>query len=428
MAETGRGPASRRSATVSAAIRERDRQLEEERGRCRELERRSRAREEAIAHLAHDLRGPLSAVMGWTSLLRSEQLDAVARERALATVERCARAQSELITSLLDVSRLTAGRMVLDAAPVDLGELVRTTVEEAQPSAREHGVGLEAVTADAPVVVMGDRPRLAQVLVNLVSNALKFTPAGGCVRVVAESRGDTARIQVSDTGAGIGARLLPHVFEAFWQGAEWTRGRRTRTRSVGLGLGLYIVREIIVLHHGWVEAASDGECKGATFTVTLPSLVAEGTHLPAAGSSGKLPVLADQLDGTRVLLVEDEADTRDVLTLALQSYGVQVVAAEHGDAALAALASFDPHVVVSDIALPDVDGCELLRRIRATRNVPAVAMSGYVTSDDEARMRAAGFDAHLGKPFGVRQLVSALLDVLASVSSSAGEAPASVVG
>ncbi len=397
--------AEHRAEELAASLREKEQLLERERRLRSELEAASRAREKALALLAHDLRGPVSAVLGWTGLLRSDCLDAAARERALASIDRCARAQGELITSLLDVSRLTAGRMPLAVGPVDLAELARSSVDELLPAARAKGIDL--LYEGGHAIVVGDAARLRQVVANLLANAVKFTGDGGRVTVsISGTPRGFATLEVKDTGVGIPPVLLPHVFECFRQGGA------PGLRRAGLGLGLYIVKELVHMHGGSVSATSGGEGKGATFAVRLPAEEArQASEVPPAASSGRILITHDELAGMRILLVEDEPDTRDVLAVALRANGAEVVTTHDAKSALAVFPGVAPDLLISDISLPEMDGHELMRRVRAKSAVPSIAVSGFVTPDDERRSHAAGFDAHLAKPFTVRQLVSTVWTV-----------------
>jgi signal transduction histidine kinase/ActR/RegA family two-component response regulator len=367
----------------------------------RDAEAASRAKDEFLATLSHELRTPLHAILGWTRMLSSGTLDEPTAARALETVERNTRLQSQLIDDLLDVSRVITGKFRIDVRPVSLAGVVAAALDAVRPAADAKGVRLEARADPASGLVAGDGDRLQQVAWNLLSNAIKFTPRGGLVQIRLEPRDGHVRIQVADTGRGIDAAFLPHVFERFRQ-AESLAART----AGGLGLGLAIVRHIVELHGGTVRADSAGEGRGATFTVDLPELAREHDAVPPGGhppDSRDGPEARAALSGLRVLVVEDDQDARDLLVAVLEGSGAAVTAVVTAAQALDAMARVRPDALVSDLALPGEDGYALIRRVRALPPasgglVPAVALTARAADEDRQRALRAGFQRHVVKP------------------------------
>jgi CheY-like chemotaxis protein len=363
----------------------------------------SQAKDRFIAMVAHDLRTPLNAVLGWAQLLRRGLVEAGMHAQAYATIERNARTQAELVAALLDVSRMAAGKIAIQVRTVDLGELVTRVLDAVAPIAEERRVRLEGrVPTKRRLYIQADPARMRQVLMNLVTNALKFTPAGGEICVTLDAEDGRACVQVTDTGRGIAREMLPQIFDCFRQGDGAT------AEENGLGLGLYIARQLVEMHHGSIAAASEGPNHGSTFTVWLPLSAAESAD---SGTSVSLLDDEEDLDGLRILVVEDDPDTRDILRVIFQRYGADVVTAVDAASAIGVFDGFAPQVVVSDIGLPGMDGCELIRRIRGTErgaNVRALAVSGFTTKEDARRAMEAGFDAHFAKPIAAVELVRAV--------------------
>jgi PAS domain S-box-containing protein len=398
---------------------ERESLLVAERQARLDAERASRMKDEFLATLSHELRTPLSAILGWTHLLGRADGKTVDVARAAATIERNARAQARLIEELLDVSRITSGNLRLDIQPLAIAAVFETVVSSLKPAADARSIALHQVPDGTAGEVLADATRLQQIVWNLLSNAIKFTPAGGQVTLAAERREREVVLTVRDTGIGIAPEFLPHVFERFRQ------AEASEARSLGgLGLGRAIVRQLVELHGGTVEAASDGLGRGATFSVHLPlqsTRVPEAVppHEDAAPAQPSLPAAPDaDLSGTRILLVEDEADGREMLTRMLESWGAEVRGAASAEEALAALSERRPDLLISDIGMPRVDGYELLRRIRAQagpdwRSLPAIALTAFARSEDAAKARQAGYAVHLPKPVDPARLLSSIADVLA---------------
>jgi PAS domain S-box-containing protein len=387
------------------------RQREDEAERARlmaESQAANRAKDEFLAVMSHELRTPLTAVLGWTQMLRKRQDDAVMREKGLEVIERNARSLAQLIEDVLDVSRILTGKLALNPKVVELAGVVQAAVEVVRPRAEQKGVALTIVGAGAGAgQVAGDPGRLQQVLWNLLVNAVKFTPEGGKVEVWIEPGEGEWRVRVKDTGQGIHAEALPHLFERFWQ----ADGSSTREHG-GLGLGLAIVRHLVELHGGKVEVESAGLGQGATFTVRLP-VPAVLPELERAVASGEGAARPARLEGVRVLLVEDAEDARELIALLLRERGAEVRSAANGREAMERLAEALPDVLVSDIGLPGEDGHALLKRIREWTEardewLPAIALTAYAGAEDARRAYRAGFQVHLAKPLEAEALVESV--------------------
>jgi PAS domain S-box-containing protein len=374
-----------------------------------QAERASRAKDEFLATVSHELRNPLNAILGWTRMLRAGKLDSARATRALEAIERNADVQAALVEDMLDVSRIITGKLLLNVSAVDIRAVVMAALDTVRMAAEAKQIDVRLELDDRSQLSAGDPERLQQVVWNLLSNAIKFTPRGG--RVEVRTRRDEAHLEltVRDSGQGIPAEFLPHVFERFRQAdSSSTRVHR------GLGLGLAIVRHLVELHGGSVAAMSEGEGRGATFTVRLPlrALALEAATTPAqprghARAGRPLPATSP-LDGLRVLVVDDEADARELLLAVLEHHGASVDSAGSVDDALVALERAPPDVLVSDIGMPGTDGYELIRRVRArgaTSPLPAVALTGFARPEDGQRALESGFDAHLAKPVDPTALV-----------------------
>lgn len=371
-------------------------------------EEANRLKDEFLAVLSHELRTPLNAILGWARMLRAGMLKGEDVGRALETIERNAQAQSQLIEDLLDVSRIVSGKLRLEMRTVDIADVVSEAIDTVQPTADARGVILTSSIAPAGPV-SGDAQRLQQVVWNLLSNSIKFTPRGGSVNVRVENAPAGVRIVVNDTGQGIDADLLPYVFDRFRQGAS-SPGKARRT---GLGLGLAIVRHLVEAHGGSISAASEGLGSGATFTVELPVMVGalETVHAPDTYAQRLQTTLT--LDGTSVVVVDDEPDARELLLVALRQYGADVRIAASAEEAEAMLEERCPDVLVSDIEMPDVNGYDLIRRVRRSeraelRRLPAVALTAYARTEDRMKALLAGFQTHVPKPVEPAELVTVI--------------------
>ena len=403
--------AMRIAANLAAVAIENVRLFELESRARASAEASNRLKDEFLATLSHELRTPLTAVLGWLSLLRSGKLDDATREQALATIERNANAQAQLIEDILDVSRIITGQLRLNVRPFDLSSVIDETIASVRPAAEAKQIQIKTQIDQRASLAWGDSGRLQQVIWNLLSNAVKFTPAGGRITVSLERDQTYTRVVVSDTGQGIGADFLPYVFDRFRQADSTT----TRTHS-GLGLGLAIVRHLIEMHGGHVRAESEGAGRGATFTLELPARTAqlgmeeEVFAYQAVGEGAAFDPPAS-LTGISVLVVDDEADARTLLREILEQCGARVTTASSTVEALAALEQARPDVLVSDIGMPNEDGYDLIRRIRALEKerggrLPAVALTAYVGEDDRRRAISAGFHAHVAKPVELTKLAT----------------------
>ena len=386
------------------AEHERAQALIRERAARAEAEAANRAKDEFLAVVSHELRSPLNALFTWTSLLKGGQLDKDAVARGLDAIERNTRLQAKLIADLLDVSRIVTGKLSLDMRPLRLAPIVEATLDVVGPSAGAKGIALRS-SLDGAVVVSADPGRLQQVFSNLVSNAVKFTPPGGTIEVTVAGVDGRAEVTVRDSGAGIEPTFLPHVFDRFRQADAST----TRAQG-GLGLGLAIVQQLVQLHGGSVRAESAGRNHGSTFSVTLPlvavpELAVEGDAGTTTTSWAELPTL----QGVRVLLVDDDPDTRDSSAAVLARAGAIVQAVASVGEALATLDRWKADVVVSDIAMPGRDGYSLVRQLRGEGSkVPAIALTAHAGEDDRRRGFEAGYDAYLVKPIDPRDFVVAV--------------------
>jgi signal transduction histidine kinase len=371
--------------------------------RTAELEQLSRLKDEFLATMSHELRTPLNAIFGWVTLLRTRRLDEPTQERALETIERNARAQKRLIEDLLDVSRIVTGKVALEIMPVDPRRVVEAALETMAPAAQAKGITVVPLLDTGVATVRGDFARLQQIVCNLLSNAIKFTPSGGKVDVCLAHRNGEAEISVSDSGQGIKPEFLPLVFDRFRQ----EDGSISR-RHGGLGLGLAIVRHLVELHAGSVEAFSAGEGKGSRFVVRLP------TRLGAAkgGAAEEVvasPTTSSMLAGVRLLVVDDEPGARELIANVLQGYGAEVCLAESGQAALTKLFEQRPHVLVADLGMPGMDGYALIEQVRALDpdfggQTPAIAVTGYASPLDRLRALQAGYQNHVAKPVEPQEL------------------------
>ncbi|MBW4463634.1 MAG: PAS domain S-box protein [Nodosilinea sp. WJT8-NPBG4] len=415
---------------------EREQLLAREQAAREAAEAASRIKDEFLAVVSHELRSPLNPILGWAKLLRTRQLDAEKTERALEVIERNAQMQAQLINDLLDVSRILRGKLSLETKPVNLAATIQAAMETVRLAAEAKSIDLRFTICDfglerdnnpksqiqnPKLQVMGDSGRLQQVVWNLLTNAVKFTAEGGRVEVWLEQEGGDrgadssspyhpshARITVTDTGKGISSDFLPYVFEQFRQESS-----ATTRRFGGLGLGLAIVRYLVELHGGTIQADSPGDGQGATFTVRLPLM----PHQPVAKPDPAPSKASIDLRGTRILVVDDDDNTREFLAFLLELHGANVLATATADEAIATLTQFMPEVLLSDIGMPDVDGYMLLRQIRALPaeqggTVPAIALTAYAGEIDYRQAMAAGFQRHMAKPLEPQALIQAIASLL----------------
>jgi len=381
-----------------------------------DAEQANRTKDEFLATLSHELRTPLSAILGWSHLVRTGKLDEPQLSRAFETIERNARSQSQLIDDLLDVSRIITGKLQIEPRPVDLCAMIEGVLEGVRPAVETKKIQLETGLEAAGSFVAGDANRLQQVFWNLLSNAIKFTPESGYVRVKASKVGTQVQVSVSDSGIGIASEFLPHIFDRFRQ----ADGSTTRVHG-GLGLGLSIVKHLVQLHEGQVTVESGGQNQGATFIVSLPlarnvpadgvkdesAIEREGDGLPASFSH--------LLEGMRILVVDDEADSRDLVSAILRRCGGKVKSCKSAAEALKTFRAWKPDILVSDIGMPVEDGYSLIQKLRKqrlklAREIPAIALTAYATDDDRARALSAGFQVHIAKPIEPETLVKSIAD------------------
>jgi signal transduction histidine kinase/ActR/RegA family two-component response regulator len=386
--------------------------MREEEARA-DAEAANRLKDEFLATVSHELRTPLNSILGWAQLMRTGTLDEEASTRALGTIERNTKALAQIIDDLLDVSRIISGKLRLDVRPIELEPVVAAALDAIRPATDAKNIRLDVSHDSAAGVVSGDPTRLQQVVWNLLTNAIKFTPSGGHVEVRIERDDATARIAVADSGEGISESFLPHVFDRFRQ-ADSTL---TRLHG-GLGLGLAIVRHLVEMHGGSVSAVSEGRGKGSTFTVSLPLLTA-GRSLTSEYQMPGSPIRAldedSDLCGLRIMVVDDERDAREVLVAMLEHRGAEVIALSSTAEAVEVLACAAngsiPDVLVSDIGMPGEDGFELISKVRALEpgrggEIPAIALTSYARAEDRARVLAAGFQRHVAKPVEPSKLAS----------------------
>lgn len=385
----------------------------------------NRMKDEFLAVLSHELRTPLNAIVGYTRLLRAGVLTGEKAARGLETLERNAAALTQIVEDVLDVSGIVAGKIRLDVQPVELSLVVHNAVATVQPAADAKEVRLQTIIDPRVGPVSGDPDRLQQVVWNLLSNAVKFTPKRGRVQVRLERVNSHVEIVVSDTGVGIPTQFLPHVFERFRQ-AETGSSRKTG----GLGLGLAIVRHIIEMHGGTVHAASAGEGQGATFRVRLPLMIVQPERFderrehPRSDRRRQMASLGD-LQGVRVLAVDDEPDALVLLRAVLESAGAEVVTVSSALAALDRLEAVRPHALVVDLGMPEMDGYTLIARIRASedpqvRDVPAAALTAFARSEDRTKALRCGFEMHLAKPVDPGELVASVSTLVRRTRGSSG--------
>jgi chemotaxis family two-component system sensor kinase Cph1 len=368
-----------------------------------------RAKDDFIATVSHELRTPLSAITGWTQLLkRGVEQSRIAY--AIEVIDRNAQAQAQLVEDLLDVSRITSGKLTLDVAMIDVGVIVANVIESMTLAVEAKAITLTREVEAVPKV-RGDAVRLRQIIANLLTNAVKFTPKGGAISVRLAKSGSDVELMVTDTGQGITSEFLPHIFEAFRQ-----EDAKMNRRSQGLGLGLAIARHLVELHGGQISAASEGEKKGSTFRVTLPI-----TPFLATPSTDRLspppdsPKIRNELEGKTVLVVEDDTDSRELIRVIIASAGAQVTTVNDAKTALGLLASSPPFdIIVSDVGMPDIDGLDFMKRYRAAtaHKTPAIALTAFTRPSDRTAALQAGFQSHVPKPVDPDELVATIVALL----------------
>ena len=375
----------------------------------RDAQDANKTKDEFLGTVSHELRTPLTAILGWAHILRKKKRDEESIARGLDIIERNAKAQAQIIEDILDVSRIISGKLRIDMAPTDLSACVRAALDVVRPMAENREIKLEITIADGPIQVLGDADRTQQVVWNLLSNAIKFTPKGGVVRMSLAREGEVARLRIVDTGKGIDREFLPLVFERFRQ-ADSSASRS----QGGLGLGLSIVRHITELQGGKVHAESDGKNRGATFVVELPLLQHRVSEPGAAIAVEGAAAAPTRLDGLKVLVVDDEPDARDLISVILGEQGAECTVVSSAGEALEALRRGRPDVIVSDIGMPEQDGYALIKKVRASKDfgrIPAVALTAYARADDARKAFLAGFQMHVAKPVEPATLIAVVADL-----------------
>ncbi|HKV36077.1 MAG TPA: PAS domain S-box protein [Pyrinomonadaceae bacterium] len=395
------------------AEEERQASLIRERDARQHAEEADRLKDEFLATLSHELRTPLTSILGWASMIRNGEVEGSNATRAIETIERNARSQARLIDDLLDVSRIITGNLRLDLHPLNLAPIVEAAIDALRPTADVKGIYLKTEQVSSECLVKGDPNRLRQVIWNLLSNAIKFTQRGGTVMIDLRCVNGTARLTIADTGEGISSEFLPYVFDRFRQ-AEGSISRK----QGGLGLGLAVVRHLVELHGGGIGAESAGLGQGSVFTVELP--LAEERRDPARAEERRREVERRRskrgtvrLDDVHVLLVEDDDDSRKLLGTMLKRYGARVTSTKSAAEALNVFSSEIPDLLISDIGMPDEDGYEFIRKLRALPpekggQTPAIALTGYASRKDRERALAAGYHQHIAKPIEQTEMITAI--------------------
>ncbi|HEX2791688.1 MAG TPA: PAS domain S-box protein [Steroidobacteraceae bacterium] len=410
---------TKRVEAMEVANQQREEILDAERSARMAAQRATRLKDEFLATLSHELRTPLSAILGWTQVILrgAAPKGAEAQKRAIEVIDRNARAQVQLIDDLLDLSRIMTGKLRLDLHQVSFGSVIEAAVDSAMPAADVKGIRLKAILGATQDIVSADSGRLQQVVWNLLTNAIKFTPKGGQVQVLLQRVNSHLELSVSDTGIGIPGNYLPHVFDRFSQKDSST----TRTFG-GLGLGLAICKQLVELHGGMISATSQGESMGATFSVQLPLSIVQldGQRAPrihpTAETQPEETLSLPRLEGVHVFVVDDEPDARDLLRMVLEDQGAKVTSVGSARDALAALKTTKPTVLVCDVGMPKMDGYQLIRTVRAeesrSERIPALALTAFARAEDRKRSLVAGYQAHLAKPFDVGELILVIADLV----------------
>jgi CheY-like chemotaxis protein/two-component sensor histidine kinase len=393
----------------------------------KDAEDANRAKDEFLATLSHELRTPLNAILGWSRMLSNGKLDEEIRARGLETIQRNTLLQSQLIDDILDVSRIISGKLRLEVSPVELSSVVESAIESILLAAQAKEIRLQPILDSHNCLISGDANRLQQVIWNLLSNAIKFTPKGGRVQVRLERVNSHVEIIVTDTGMGIPPEVLPHVFERFRQADS-----ATTRKYGGLGLGLAIVRHLVEMHGGTVQVKSDGEDKGATFTVKLPLMALRSAEtLPEKSNERKHPTAeegvvfdcAPELEGLHVLIVDDDLDGRVLVTTVLEQCGAKVTAVGSAAEAFSALQKLRPDVLISDIGMPGEDGYSLISKVRALSaekggKTPAAALTAYARAEDRLRILRSGFQIHLPKPVEPSELIAVVENLIGRIGTT----------
>ena len=408
-----------REAELQSQIEARSKLLASEKLARSEAERANRLKDEFLATISHELRNPLNAIMGWAHMMRLGKLTPANSERAVETIYRNAKSQAQLVADLLDVSRIISGKLRLDVRTIDLIYIVNAALDSIRPAADAKGIRLQTMLDPAAGPISGDADRLQQIVWNLLTNAVKFTPKGGRIQVKVQRIDSHVEIVVSDSGVGISKEFLPYVFDRFRQADAST----TRIHG-GLGLGLSIVHQLVDLHGGTASVHSEGEGQGAAFTITLPFVGVINSQKEEATQPAQEKITPFEglpsLQGLKVLVVDDEADTREVIREVLKECGSEVILSRSAAEALEAIEQFKPDILISDLGMPDEDGYSLISKIRALPaerggQIPAAALTAYARAEDRMRVLRSGFQFHLPKPVDSAELVT----VVASLAGRA---------
>ncbi len=400
-----------REAELQAQLEARTQLLASEKSAREEAEEANHLKDEFLATISHELRTPLTAIIGWANMLRAGNLDETTSVRAIETIYRNAHSQNQLIADLLDVSRIISGKLRLDVRTIELPSIIEAALDAVRPAAEAKSIRLQSVIDPLAGPISGDADRLQQIIWNLLTNAIKFTPKGGRVQVKLERVDSHVEITVSDSGVGISREFLPYVFERFRQADAAT----TRVYG-GLGLGLSIVRQLTEMHGGAARVESDGEGKGATFIISLPFIAVTNGQVeperihPSAGYNSLMLDCPPSLVGLRVLVVDDEQDTRDLLSTVLEKCGCEVAMTASAAEALDTIETLRPDVLISDLGMPGEDGYSLIAKVRALPaerggQTPAAALTAYARVEDRLRVLSSGFQIHLPKPVEPMELI-----------------------
>lgn len=402
-----------REMELNTQLEERERLLASELAARRLAEENSRLKDEFLATVSHEIRAPLHAINGWTQMLIAGNLDEEKKQHALDTIKRNVRSQGQIIEDLLDVSRIIAGQMRLDLQPVNLAESIKAAIESVKPAADAKEIKLIEKFESDKILVMGDTNRLQQIFWNLLTNAVKFTPLQGGIEISLREIDSFAEIAVRDNGQGLSPDFLPFVFERFRQ-ADGSSKRK----HGGLGLGLSIVKNLVEMHGGTITAESEGKGLGTAFTIMLPLLMPQKKDQPKNQSINSFDKTMDvDMNGVRVLVVDDDADSREMLKFFLENHNAQIMTAASATEALAQFSDSKPDLLISDLGMPEMDGYDLIKQIRTfpeedKSRTPAIALTGYVSAEEQKRVEAAGFDIHMAKPVDYNKLLKTINNLL----------------
>jgi signal transduction histidine kinase/ActR/RegA family two-component response regulator len=392
------------------AAEEREQLLIREQAARKEAEHANRAKDDFLAAVSHELRTPLQSIFGWVQLLRQHEMSADEAELAMESIERSARVQTQLITDLMELSRIRMGKLRIEVEPVCLSTIVQSAIQTVIPAAKAKGIEIDAPERASVGPILADPSRMHQIVWNLLSNAIKFTPSGGIVRALVADKGELAELKVIDSGEGIEASFLPLVFDRF-------RQETTKRHHGGLGLGLSIVKELVELHGGRIEASSGGKGLGSEFKVTVPKLrVRAVASEETSAASSRCSVASHALAGKRILIVDDDAEARSLVESVLRREGAETMSAPSAAEAHELLRSQNPDILISDLGMPGIDGFEFIKSVKCPdstlRPVPAVALTAYTSQSDRSRAIESGFQLHLGKPVEARELVDAVAGLM----------------